>query len=187
MIEVVENFLDEFDLKNPENTLLVGFSGGYDSLCLLDILNGLSQKYGFKLVALHLNHNWRGEESLQDELNCKDFCTKMNIEFVSETLESDGPKTESVAREARYNFFLKHAKNYPNPAIFTAHTQSDNAETIIYRIIKGTGVKGLQGILPKRVIDGVPIYRSLFVYFKRTNRRLLQLKRVSCQYRFFKF
>lgn len=161
MIEVVEKFLDEFDLKNSENTLLVGFSGGCDSLCLLDILNGLSQKYGFKLVALHLNHNWRGEESLQDELNCKDFCTKMYIEFVSETLESDGPKTESVAREARYSFFLKHAKKYQNPTVFTAHTQSDNAETIIYRIIKGTGIKGLQGILPKRIIDGVPIYRPL--------------------------
>lgn len=161
MIEVVENFLDKFDLKNPQNSLLVGFSGGCDSLCLLDILNGLSQKYGFKLVALHLNHNWRGEESLQDELSCKDFCIKMNIEFISETLESDGPKTESGAREARYAFFLKHARNYANASIFTAHTQSDNAETIIYRIIKGTGVKGLQGILPKRSIENIPVYRPL--------------------------
>lgn len=161
MMQVVDKFLDEFDLKNSENTLLVGFSGGCDSLCLLDILNGLSHKCGFKLVALHLNHNWRGEESLQDERNCRQFCEKNNIEYVSETLESDGPKTESFAREARYKFFLKHAKNYRNPAIFTAHTQSDNAETIIYRIIKGTGVKGLQGILSKRVIDGISVYRPL--------------------------
>lgn len=161
MIEVVEKFLDEFDLKNSENTFLVGFSGGYDSMCLLDILSGLSHKYGFKLVALHLNHNWRGEESLQDERNCKQFCEKHNIEYVSETLRETEQKTESFAREARYNFFLKHARKYPNPAIFTAHTQSDNAETIIYRIIKGTGVKGLQGILPKRVIDGISIYRPL--------------------------
>lgn len=161
MIEVVEKFLDEFNLKNSENTLLVGFSGGCDSLCLLDILNVLSQKYGFKLVALHLNHNWRGEESMQDERNCAEFCEKHNIEYVFEVLEESGQKTESFAREARYNFFLKHAKNYKNPSVFTAHTQSDNAETIIFRIIKGTGIKGLQGILPKRIIDDIPIYRPL--------------------------
>ena len=130
-------------------------------MCLLDVLHSASQKYGFKLVALHLNHNWRGEESLQDQLNCQKFCEKNGIEFVSETLGEDAQKTESFARESRYNFFLRTAKKYPNSAVFTAHTRTDNAETLIYRIIKGTGVQGLQGILPKRFIDGVPLYRPL--------------------------
>ncbi len=161
MIEIVNNFLDEFALKSPDNTFLVGFSGGCDSLCLLDILNKLSQKYGFKVIALHLNHNWRAEESLQEEINCKRFCEKSGIEFISETFDGIGQRTENFAREARYNFFLKHAKNYANSAIFTAHSRTDNAETLIYRIIKGTGIKGLQGILPKRLIDGVPLYRPL--------------------------
>lgn len=161
MINIIEDFLDKYDLKKSNNTLLVGFSGGCDSLCLLDILHGLSLKYGFKLVAMHLNHNWRGEESMQEEQNCKKFCEKMNIEFISETLEKNGPKTEKHAREARYSFFLKHAKEYPNSSIFTAHTRTDNAETLIYRIIKGTGIKGLQGILPKSFRDGYPIYRPL--------------------------
>lgn len=161
MIEIVDKFLDEFDLKSADNTFLVGFSGGCDSLCLLDILNGLSKKYGFKIVALHLNHNWRGEESLQEEMNCKKFCEKLGIEFISETLEWTGQKTESTAREARYDFFLKHANKYPNSSIFTAHTRTDNAETLIYRIIKGTGIKGLQGILPKTIRDNFPLYRPL--------------------------
>lgn len=160
MIEVVDKFLDEYNLKGPENTFIVGFSGGCDSLCLLDILHGLSKKYGFKLVAAHLNHNWRGEESLRDEINCKNICESLNIEFVSETLQGS-PKTETSAREARYDFFLKIARKYPNSSVFTAHSRTDNAETLIYRIIKGTGINGLQGIPPRRMLEEIPIFRPL--------------------------
>jgi len=161
MINIVEKFLIKYTLAKPEKTFLVGFSGGCDSLCLIDILQGLSKKYGFKIIALHLNHNWRGEESRNEAENCKKYCESHNIEFISETLQENNHKTESFAREARYAFFLKHAKNYPNSSIFTAHTQNDNAETIIYRIIKGTGIKGIGGILPKRIRDGVELYRPL--------------------------
>lgn len=160
MIEIVEKFLDEYNLNKAEKTFLVGFSGGGDSMCLLDVLNELSKKYSYKLIALHLNHNWRGQESLNDEVNCKNFCKKHNIEYISEVLE-DGSKTESFAREARYNFFIKYAKKYTNSCVFTAHTKTDNAETIIYRIIKGTGINGLQGIQPKRVIDDILVFRPL--------------------------
>lgn len=161
MIKTIDKFLDEYHLKDPDKTYFVGFSGGCDSLCLLDILNEKSKQYGFKLIALHLNHNWRGEESLQEEQNCKKFCDKMGIDFISETLK-DGQKTESFAREARYNFFLKHAKKYPNSCIFTAHSRTDNAETIIYRLIKGTGIKGLQGIPPVRIMeDEISVYRPM--------------------------
>lgn len=160
MIDIVDKFLDEYGLKSMNNTFIVGFSGGCDSLCLLNILNDLSKKYGFKIIAVHLNHNWRGDESLQDQKNCLKFCENFNIEFISESLHG-GQKTESFAREARYNFFLKCAKKFPNSSIFTAHTQTDNAETIIYRIIKGTGINGLQGIPPKRMLYEIPVYRPL--------------------------
>lgn len=160
MIDIVEKFLEEYNLTSPENTFIVGFSGGCDSLCLLDILNELSKKYGGKIVAAHLNHNWRGEESLQDEINCKKFCEKAEIVFVSETSEGL-PKTEISAREARYEFFLKTARKYPNSSIFTAHSRTDNAETIIYRIIKGTGINGLQGIPTKRMLEEISVFRPL--------------------------
>lgn len=160
MINIVEKFLKEYNLSSRENTFIVGFSGGCDSLCLLDILKGLSKKYWFKLVAAHLNHNWRGEESLQDEINCRNFCEKLGIDFVSEMLDGID-KTEIAAREARYEFFLKIARKYKNSAIFTAHSRTDNAETIIYRIIKGTGINGLQGIPPKRMQEEIPVYRPL--------------------------
>lgn len=161
MLDTVEKFLIDNELAKPEKTFLVGFSGGCDSLCMLDILNGFSKKYGFKLVALHLNHNWRGEESLGEENNCKKYCEASGIEFISETLLQTEQKTENAAREARYEFFVRQAKKYSNSAIFTAHTQSDNAETLIYRIIKGTGIRGLEGIKEKRIIDDIPIYRPI--------------------------
>lgn len=161
MIEIVDNFLEEFNLKNANNTFLVGFSGGCDSLSLLDILNKLSPKYGFRVIALHLNHNWRGKESELDEINCRKFCENNSIEYITETLIAGSVKSENFAREARYNFFLNYAKQYENSAIFTAHTRTDNAETVLFRIIKGTGIKGLQGILPKSTRNHVPIYRPL--------------------------
>lgn len=167
MIKTVEKFLDKYDLKKPENTFFVGFSGGYDSLCLLDILHNLSTKYGFKLVALHLNHNWRGEESLKEEHNCKNFCKKIGIEFISETLENNGQKDEKTARKARYDFFLKHTKNIANSFVLTAHNKTDNAETLIYRIIKGTGIEGLKGIPEKREIEGISVFRPLLEISRR--------------------
>lgn len=161
MIEIVDNFLKEYELNKPDNTFITGFSGGCDSLCLLDILHKLSKKYGFHLVAAHLNHNWRGEESRQEEINCKNFCEKKDIEYIAQTLEYTGQKTEKHARDARYEFFTRIAKNYPNCSIFTAHTRTDNAETLIYRIVKGTGITGLQGIMPKNIMHNYPIYRPL--------------------------
>lgn len=161
MIYVVDNFLKEYGLNYATKTFLVGFSGGYDSTCLLDNLNILSKKYGFRLVALHLNHNWRGKESLQDEQNCKNFCQSNSIEFVSKTLQKPVKKDENSAREARYDFFREVAKKYSNSVIVTAHTLSDNAETVIYRIAKGTGLKGLQGIQSVREVGGFSVYRPL--------------------------
>lgn len=161
MIEIVDKFLEEYGLNKSENTFIVGFSGGCDSLCLLDILHGFSKKYGFRVIAAHLNHNWRGEESKQEEINCRNFCEKNEIEYIAETLEYTAQKTEKHAREARYEFFTKIAKNYSNCSIFTAHTRTDNAETLIYRIVKGTGITGLQGIMPKNIMHNYPIFRPL--------------------------
>jgi tRNA(Ile)-lysidine synthase len=161
MIEILDDFLAKYNLNSQDSTILVGFSGGCDSLCLLDMLFELRKKYNFKLVALHLNHNWRGDEAKVEELNCQRFCDKKGIEFVVETLSGEEQKSEKVAREARYEFFIRHAKQYKNSSVFTAHTKTDNAETLIYRIVKGTGIKGLQGILPATIRERVAIYRPL--------------------------
>jgi len=160
--EKVLNFLKKYNLTDKNQILFVAFSGGIDSACLLDVLFKLSQEYGFKLVAGHLNHNWRGEESLKEELNAKQFCSERNIEFYSETLSEDLPRTEEEARNQRYKFFNKIADLTKATAIITGHTLSDQIETVLYRIIKGTGISGLKGIPEVRNQKNYPaIYRPL--------------------------
>lgn len=145
----IEKFLNHYNLSSKNKTIIVGFSGGYDSMALLDIVSKLSPKYEFKVIAVHLNHNWRGKESEQEQENCRSFCLKNNIEFYTETLDKNEKHTETRARELRYCFFNRAVQKYNADALLTAHTKSDTVETLIYRLIKGTGVKGLQGISPK--------------------------------------
>lgn len=157
----IELFLKQHNLLNSTQNILVGFSGGYDSLCLLEVLSKLSEEHGFKIVAAHLNHNWRGEESNIEEQNCKEYCKKHNIQFYSETLSSDLPQTELEARNQRYNFFNRCIDKFKISSIITGHTKTDNIETLIYRIIKGTGLQGLKGIPEVRMLDKTPIYRPM--------------------------
>lgn len=145
----IEKFLIENKLAVQGKIIAVGYSGGYDSTALLDILNELSKEYNFKIIACHLNHNWRGEESLKEKQNCENYCKIYNIEFYTETLSKKEKHTETRARELRYDFFERVINKLNADALLTAHTKSDTAETLIYRLIKGTGIKGLQGISPK--------------------------------------
>lgn len=154
MIDKVLEFIEKYQLL--DKTILVGFSGGFDSMCLLDILWKLSVRFAFekkeklKLIACHYNHNWRGDEAKLEQENCEKFCKERGIEFYTETAPDDIKKNETQARELRYAFFERAIEKYSADALFTAHNFDDNAETILYRIIKGTGVVGLKGILPKR-------------------------------------
>ena len=153
--QTIKEFLEKYNLNNPENTYLCAFSGGYDSMCLLHSLKQITTQN--RIVAIHLNHNWRGEESNQEEENCRNFCSEIGVEFYSEKLSSDIPHTETAAREARYEFFESCSKKFNSKIIFTAHNQNDNAETLIYRICKGTGIRGLCGIAENRGIYYRPL------------------------------
>lgn len=153
IVETVNSFLEKYGIKSSGKKILLGFSGGYDSLCLLNILKELK----VPVAAIHLNHNWRGEESKKDAEYCHEFCKKYNIEFYMETLPDNVAKTETAAREARYEFFKKCAEEFNSDYFFTAHNADDNAETVLYRIIKGTGLSGLSAIQEKRGI----FYRPL--------------------------
>lgn len=167
MINRVENFLKKYGLLTPEKTFLVGFSGGFDSCVMLEILHKISKNCGFKLIALHLNHNWRGEESEKEAQNCVKFCEKRGIELIIEKLDPKTPKTETCAREARLKFFEKYYKKLNADGIFLAHTKSDNAETIIYRIARGTGSRGLCGIFEHKNLNGMEIFRPLLAFSRK--------------------
>lgn len=152
--QTIKSFLKTYDLDKPDLIYLVAFSGGFDSMCLLSNLRKITKN---KIIALHLNHNWRGEESDNEEENCKNICSALGIDIYCEKLTGDIPHTETAAREARYEFFKNCSKKFNSNIIFTAHNKNDNAETLIYRLCIGTGTSGLQGISPHRDI----FYRPL--------------------------
>ena len=97
----ITEFLNKYNIIDFPDNVLVAFSGGIDSMSLL---HWLKTNTDLNLVAIHLNHNWRGEESKKEENNCRKFCEKYNIPFYCELLNSNVAKTETAAREARYNF-----------------------------------------------------------------------------------
>lgn len=170
LIDTVKSFLEKYDLLKPESNILIAFSGGYDSMCLLDIMQKLAPEYRLNLYAIHLNHNWRGEESDQEEENCRQFASEIN--FYSEKLSKDVPHTETAARDARYDFFQRCADKFNSKIILTAHNANDNAETVFYRMIKGTGLTGLEGIHEKRGIYYRPllnVYREQIEKYCREN------------------
>lgn len=161
MKEKILDFLQKHNILNSGNTFLVGFSGGQDSLCLIDILHKISKKNNFKIIAAHLNHNWRGESSKKEQDFCEDFCKEKNIKFYTKTLDMSAKKTEESAREERYKFFSEIAKKTSSTGVFTAHTKTDNTETILYRIIKGTGIFGLCAIPEIRQEKDYAIFRPM--------------------------
>lgn len=151
MLDKLKSFLKEYDLQ--DKTVIVGFSGGFDSMCLLDMLYKLRQQEEFfelNVIAAHFNHNWRGEEALREQEVCRLFATSKGFEFFTKTAAVGLKKSENKARIARYEFFEEAMENYDADAVFTAHNKDDNAETVLYRAIKGTGLVGLKGISVKR-------------------------------------
>ncbi len=151
IVDRVSDFLKKYNLQ--DKIIVAGFSGGYDSMCLLDILAELKKSPEFAemtIIAAHFNHNWRGEESLKEQEVCRIFANAAGVEFYTQTASGDIKKTENDAREARYKFFENTYEEYDADAILTAHNFDDNAETLLYRIVKGTGIVGLKGIAEKR-------------------------------------
>lgn len=174
LIDKVGEFLKKYKLENK--TIVVGFSGGFDSMCLLDVLSKLRQKreafYNLRVVAAHYNHNWRGEEALREQEICRLFAASRGFEFYTKTAPVGLKKSENEARIARYEFFEEAMENYDADAVFTAHNKDDNAETVLYRTIKGTGLVGLKGISEKRDSFYRPllkVYRSEIVEYCDSN------------------
>jgi tRNA(Ile)-lysidine synthase len=125
----------------------VACSGGPDSICLLDILLKLQDRLGISVIVCHFNHRLRGVDSDKDEKFILDFCQKRGIDcFVGRAPEKNLYKNEEQAREARYLFFKKIIEEGRAKKISFAHQLNDFAETIILRIIRGTGISGIRSI-----------------------------------------
>lgn len=139
----------------PRGKVLVALSGGGDSVALLHVLIRISNNLGISIEAAHLNHVLRGEESDRDERFCINLCKDLNIPLTVERLKAgeiylDDSSVETAARESRLAFFKRIASDGDFLRIATGHTLDDQAETILQRVMRGTGPSGLAGILPVR-------------------------------------
>ena len=141
------NFIREEHLIAPEDTIICAVSGGADSVALLFALYLLKDKLNIRLEAAHFNHHLRGEESRRDEDFVRDFCARYEIPLHvgGEQVQPGKKGLEAAARDARYAYLQSL-----DGKIATAHTADDNAETVLLHLIRGTGLKGLGGIAPRR-------------------------------------
>ncbi len=148
--EKVLKAVNEYKMLENTDEIIVGFSGGADSVCLLHILNSFKDKFGYFLKAVHINHGIRGDEAKRDENFAKEFCLKYDIPFhvftfnCIEEAQKNKETLEECGRRLRYESFNKVCGK--KSKIATAHNANDNAETIIFNITRGTSVKGLCGI-----------------------------------------
>ncbi|MBR3889340.1 tRNA(Ile)-lysidine synthetase, partial [bacterium] len=104
------NFIKKYQLQ--DKTIIVGFSGGFDSSCLIYALNKIKNEFNLRIIGAHYNHNWRGEIAEQEQENCKRFCENLKIEFYTETAPENIKKNETEARELRYKFFEKAQEKF---------------------------------------------------------------------------
>jgi tRNA(Ile)-lysidine synthase len=154
----VMNYCSFHHLLSRGDRVLVALSGGGDSVALLSCLARIRDIFGITIEAAHLNHSLRGMESDSDENFTRELCKRLNIYLtVSKIFEGELRKKddslESAARKARQTFLARVAGERGMNKIATGHTLDDLSETILQRIIRGTGPSGLSGILPIR--DGV--------------------------------
>lgn len=141
-------------------TVIVGYSGGADSSCLLHLLNAWCEKNGVKIAAAHINHMIRGDEADRDEEFCRAEADRLGVPIYSTRVDVPelsrkwGVGTEEAARRVRYDFFNEVSKSLtgrPSGAIIaTAHSSSDNLETVLMDIMRGAGLRGMCGIRPIR-------------------------------------
>lgn len=138
---------------NPGDKVIVGVSGGSDSVCLLYLLSSL-KKYRLKLVVAHLNHGLRGRESARDEKFVEQTALKLGLKYICDRCDTESFKsqenlsTEDAARRLRYRFFDNSLKITGADKIATAHNLEDQAETVLMRMLRGSGSSGLSGIPP---------------------------------------
>lgn len=152
MINKVLNYIIENKMITKGDKVLIALSGGPDSVAMVHILYSLQNKLGFSCYAAHVNHCLRGEEADKDEVYASELCQRLNIPFYSKRIDikalakERGISHEMAGREARYEFFNNLRVKLNLDKIALAHNANDQAETILMRIMRGTGLEGLGGI-----------------------------------------
>ncbi|NQT46310.1 MAG: tRNA lysidine(34) synthetase TilS [Candidatus Omnitrophica bacterium] len=181
------NTIKKYNMLRKEDLVLLGCSGGPDSLALLHILCGLRKELGITLHIAHLNHMIRKEEALRDEKFVMRIAHKLKVpvivgrEDVPRLARLSKMSTEEAARKARYDFLLMTASAIGASKIAVAHNLDDQVETTLMRFIRGAGVEGLAGIPPVRGIEGLLIIRPLIEVWRDEIERYLRRKKLRAR------
>lgn len=150
VLDKVAGTISRYSMVRPGIRLGVAVSGGIDSVCLLDILRRLDARegWGLELAVIHLNHQLRGAQSDGDEQFVGELAASANLRLYSERVTLPPGNIEDQGREARRLLFAALVSDGKVDAVATGHTRSDQAETVLFRVLRGTGLTGLAGILP---------------------------------------
>ena len=154
MREKVEKFIREYHMLEPESRVVVGVSGGPDSLCLLDVLCGIRKDWSIELSAVHIHHGLRGENADRDEEHVRVFCETRGVlcrvyhEQVGRLAREQKRSIEETGRDVRYRRFEEWLKEWGGTHIAVAHHRDDQAETVLFSLARGSGLRGAGGIRP---------------------------------------
>ena len=175
MIKRVRQYIDEHCLLDKDKPLLVAVSGGADSVALLDILCCL----GYRCIVLHCNFHLRGDESDRDEAFVRNLVENLQLPLyvkhfsTQQVAKEQHISIEMAARNLRYQWFEECRRLYGCQAIAVAHHQNDQAETMLLNIKRGTGIRGLAGMLPRNGFIVRPLLgvqrKDILLYLKQRN------------------
>ncbi|AHM57088.1 tRNA(Ile)-lysidine synthase TilS [Peptoclostridium acidaminophilum DSM 3953] len=152
ILEKVKNTIEKHSMLKKGDKVIIALSGGPDSVCLMDVLSRLKDEYGIRLYAAHLNHQIRGIEAQKDAMFCMKRCEEEGIMCFIKAYDvpaysrEKGLSIEEGARELRYGMFFELQKKLSADKIAVAHNLDDQAETLIMRMMRGTGLEGLKGM-----------------------------------------
>ncbi|MBI5888573.1 MAG: tRNA lysidine(34) synthetase TilS [Deltaproteobacteria bacterium] len=155
LIEKVKKTVSKFGMLKKGESVLVAVSGGVDSVVLLRALSALKDRLGLTLMVAHVNHNLRGAESKRDFLFVKKLAAAGGLEFAGVTLKRGelkkrGESLQALARDRRLEFLSAAAERFGAARIALGHNADDQAETVLMRFLKGSGLRGLAGMAPVR-------------------------------------
>ena len=154
MLNRVAETTYRYSMFSPGQRVGVAVSGGADSVALLHILKELSPRWNLSLRVLHLNHKLRGAESDGDADFVRDTAHRLGLELTAEEMDvaarlaESGGNLEQISRDARYGFFRRLLQSGELERVALGHTRTDQAETVLYRLLRGSGTAGLAGIRP---------------------------------------
>ncbi len=155
-LEKVKTTITKYSLLRPGDCVVVAVSGGPDSVCLLQALHTLGENLNFSLHVAHLDHMFRGKQSADEAVFVAELAKKMSVPATVEAADvpsycrERGLSSQAGAREVRYAFLERVARDAGAARIATGHTASDQAETFLLRLLRGSGVSGLSSIPPVR-------------------------------------